>query len=431
MNNLSFLVKDAFIYGGAIFINAVFMLLTIPVLTKNLSINEYGIVDLFLTFLTFLVILFVFGQDSAVARFFYEYKSRRKRKKIISESLYFQILFVVFFLPLVYFLLLFYLDEDITLLLLIILQIPFFMLINFSQNILKWTFQKGKFIIISVGSSFIVLLGLILGFYFFEFSIREVFYVYLVSRIIFGLLGLFFVRKWLCKIYRFTIIKELIKYAYPFGIISLITIGLPFAERVIVLDSLSTYELGLYSIALKLTFFVALPIQAFQTAWGPFVYSNFKNEQMYTLFNRVFKLYSIGLFILLLTLDFMTERFILILSSEEYIGASVIVFSLALSVVILAIGNILELGIDFSKKSYLKLYGFIISLIISLLTSYLLINTYGFNYAGIGLVIGSICKVGIDLFFAYKVYKIRWDILPILLLFITIVLFKFFVLGSD
>lgn len=97
MTSLRFLFKDSVIYGGAIIINAIFMLLTIPILTKNLTVNEYGIVDLFLTLLTFLVIIFVFGQDSSVARFFYEYKSIRKKKKIISESLYFQLLVTILF----------------------------------------------------------------------------------------------------------------------------------------------------------------------------------------------------------------------------------------------------------------------------------------------------------------------------------------------
>ena len=60
MTSLRFLFKDSVIYGGAIIINAIFMLLTIPILTKNLTVNEYGIVDLFLTLLTFLVIIGVF-----------------------------------------------------------------------------------------------------------------------------------------------------------------------------------------------------------------------------------------------------------------------------------------------------------------------------------------------------------------------------------
>ncbi|MDN5076930.1 oligosaccharide flippase family protein [Aliarcobacter butzleri] len=430
MTSLRFLFKDSVIYGGAIIINAIFMLLTIPILTKNLTVNEYGIVDLFLTLLTFLVIIFVFGQDSSVARFFYEYKSIRKKKKIISESLYFQLLVTILFLPIVYFLLRVNFEDNNNLILLIILQIPFFILINFSQNILKWTFQKSKFIIISVGSSFVILVGLILAFYFFEFTIYVVFYIYFISRIVFGLLGLFFVRKWLCKVYKFTMIKDLVKYGYPFGIISLITAGLPFAERVIVLNSLSAYELGLYSMALKLTFFISLPIQAFQTAWGPFVYSNFKNEQMYGLFNYVFKIYCIILLLLLLLLDFMKKYIISILSSQDYLEASSIVFFLALSIVILAIGNILELGIDFSKKSYLKLYGFIFSFIISLSSSYFLINNYGFNYAGVGLVIGSICKVIIDSFLAYKVHIIRWRLKQIFIIFFIIISFKFFIIGT-
>lgn len=66
MNKLKFIVKDTFIYGGTI---ALIMLMTIPLLTNNFSVDEYGLIDLYLTLITILVILFVFAQDSSIARF--------------------------------------------------------------------------------------------------------------------------------------------------------------------------------------------------------------------------------------------------------------------------------------------------------------------------------------------------------------------------
>ena len=133
MNKLKFIVKDIFIYGGTIALNSLIMLMTIPLLTNNFSVDEYGLIDLYLTLITILVILFVFAQDSSIARFFYEFNSNRRKKKLISESFYFQnILYLVFF-PIIYFVVISYFEQvDKKLLLLILLQVPFFILLNFS-----------------------------------------------------------------------------------------------------------------------------------------------------------------------------------------------------------------------------------------------------------------------------------------------------------
>lgn len=118
---------------------------------------------------------------------------------------------------------------------------------------------------------------------------------------------------------------------------------------------------------------------------------------------------ALFLLILLVLVLIFSKELVYLLSSEEYIESTKILFTLCLSPVILAIGSILEAGIDLSKKSYLKYYGFISSALIGIFLTYLIIKYFGFYYAGWGVLIGNICKVLIDYTLARKVYNIIWN----------------------
>ena len=57
---------------------------------------------LFLTLSGFITILLIFGQDSAVARFFYDTGKIKIRKEIISQSFQIQILVSLIVLPILF-----------------------------------------------------------------------------------------------------------------------------------------------------------------------------------------------------------------------------------------------------------------------------------------------------------------------------------------
>lgn len=81
---LSFLLKDSALYGGAAAISKSFSIITFPLLARHFSIADYGIIDFFGVLASFIGILVIFGQDSAVARFFFEYEDKDKRQQLIS-----------------------------------------------------------------------------------------------------------------------------------------------------------------------------------------------------------------------------------------------------------------------------------------------------------------------------------------------------------
>ncbi len=200
---LAFLLKDSAIYGGAAAISQAFALITFPLLARHLTVEQYGVLDYFLVLGTLLGTFFIFGQDSAVARYFYEYEDNYDRQKLISESIVFQLGGLAVFLP-IFFLVSdwltgFMIDttERAQLFKIVLLQLPFILIINFTRNLLKWTFDRSHFLIMSLGFTLVQASLLVVAVLVFEVGVKEVLVVNLVACIIFGLLGLFFVRKWL------------------------------------------------------------------------------------------------------------------------------------------------------------------------------------------------------------------------------------------
>ena len=282
---LRFLARDTATYGLGGALNRLTTLITFPLLARHFSVEEYGTIDLLNTSVVLLVTLLVFGQDSGVARFFYEDTATSSRRQVVSQSLALQAAILAATLPVLW------LNakpiaawmstgpDGENVVKLMILQAPFFLLINFSQNLLKWTFKRWHFLLISVGSSVVTMLGLVIGITLPGFGIVEVFAVYLVTRAIFGLIGLWFIRDWLARPSGFECLKQMMPFAIPFGVICVIGAVLPVLERGMVQSLLGPQELGLYAAGAKVAMLIALPINAFEIALGAVLLVHFQGKR--------------------------------------------------------------------------------------------------------------------------------------------------------
>ena len=163
---------------------------------------EYGTLDLFLTLSGFITILIVFGQDSAVARFFYDTEKIKIRKEIISQSFQIQILVSLIVLPILfilsdYFKVMFKIEDFNIYFNIILITIPCMVFINFSQNILKWTFSRNLFLFLTVGFSFFQAIFLLCALFYFQLNVTTALLINLFNNIIFSITGIVFVRKWI------------------------------------------------------------------------------------------------------------------------------------------------------------------------------------------------------------------------------------------
>lgn len=293
-HRLKFLARDSLLYGGAAAVSKAFALITFPLLARYFSVLDYGTIDYFSVVAALLAVLFIFGQDSAVARFFYEYSGERERRQLISQSLVVQLAGLVAILPVLWMAAgrlsgLLAVSADAELLLkLVLLQVPFLLLINFSKNLLKWTFARTRFLLLSLGATAANLVLLLFAVLVLKIGVAGVFVVFLVVQGTFGLLGLVMIRRWLVVPSGFMYLRQLVPFAVPFGIIGCSAALVPALERGVVSDLLGTHELGLYAAGTKVAMLMAMLVTAFQTAWGPFSLAIYREEgakRWFTLYN--------------------------------------------------------------------------------------------------------------------------------------------------
>lgn len=419
---LAFLLRDSGIYGLAAALSKAVSLITFPVLAKTLTVEEFGAFDYLLILASLFTTIFVFGQDSAVARYFYEYEDKDCRQQLISQSLSFQLLVLLLFLPVILFLTaqitngISTIDEVKEAFAIVVLQLPFLLIINFSQNLLKWTFQRAKFLILSIGFAISHASVLVTVIVFFQAGILEAMLVGLVTGMLFGTLGLFFVREWLARPRGIGLLIEMLPFAIPYGVICVAAAFVPSLERSITASMLGAEALGIYAVAAKLAMLIALITSAFQTAWGPFSLSIYKQPYAGYTFNCVFKIISIVMCVICLFLALLAQPLITVLATERYLMAKVIVFPLAMGLGIQAMSWITEVGIGISKRSYLAIYPYMASILVTYICMNLLVPVLGLIGVGLSVLLSYVFRAIMASWLAQRVYPICWQYLPVVVL---------------
>lgn len=416
---LGFLLKDSVLYGGAAAIGKAFALITFPLLARHFSVADYGVLDYYLVLASLLVIFFIFGQDSAVARFFYEHEETTARCQLITQSLVFQVAGLAVLMPLLWLsadrlsTALIATPNSVLLFKIVLLQLPFLLLINFSQNLLKWTFARKRFLTMSLGFAVVQAAQLVIAVSVFDVGIPGVLIVSLITNTVFGALGLFFVWQWIARPVGFQYLREMLPFAIPFGMICVVAAFSPTLERTLIATLLGPEQLGLYAAATKIAMLIGLLTSAFQTAWGPFSLSLYKQDNAGQTYNWVLKLFVLGMCGAALVLTLFAQPLIHILATDRYNGAAIVVFPLAMALVIQATSWITEIGISISKRSYLSLYGYAVAVVATFGSILLLVPYLDFLGVGLGVLIGNASRAFVSSWLAQQAHPLPWNYAPV------------------
>ena len=419
---LAFLLQDSVMYGGAAAISKAFSLVTFPLLARHFSVADYGVLDYFMVLGSLLAILFVFGQDSAVARFFYESEDATQRRQVISQSLAFQWAGVVLCVPLLWWFapsltpwLITGTDRD-ALLRIVLLQVPFLLLINFSQNLLKWTFARAQFLAMTLGATIVQMTLLVVGIQWFELGIAGVLWLSWITHVVFAVLGLWFVRDWLAWPRDWWHLRQMLPFALPLGLICVVGAFSPTLERSLTDSLLGPESLGLYAAAAKVAMLIGLLVSSFQTAWGPFSLSLYKQADAGQTYNGVLQLFAMGACVVALVIAGLAQPLLRVLAGARYEGAAWVVFPLVMSLAVQATSWITEIGIGISKRSYLSLYAYAALLVVTLVSISVLGPRFGLVGVGVGVLLGQTIKGIVASALAQRAYPLPWSYGPVLFL---------------
>ncbi len=245
------------------------------------------------------------------------------------------------------------------------------------------------------------------------------FWLFLFSRIIFATIGIYFCRKWVGLPRGLKHIPSLLQFGVPYGVICTIGAFMPALDRAFIGRFLTMDSLGLYAAGYKVALLINLPVQAFQTAWGPFCFSLFKEDNAAETYQHVFIYFTAIVCFAILIISCLAEPLLIILASARYSAAASIVFPLILGVGIQAIGWIPSIGIDLSKKAHLNLYSYIPSLIMTGIAIVLLIKPFGIVGVAYGVCLGLLLRTIFQVVLAGKSYHLRFSMKKPLLIIVV------------
>lgn len=415
-SRLKFLLTDTIIYGVANAISKLALLIALPIMTRYFTISDYGKIDAITFFANLLLVFFVFGQDSSLIRFYYEFEKLEDKKKVISNSFIIQLTIAILFTPILIFfsrdISIFYLEErDYRwVVVLVVLQLPFSLLISLASNVLRIESRKYSFLAINLGSTISYILAIVIGIVYFKISIGDVFILFFISKIIFGVLAFLMIKNWLAFKLDKKILKDLVKFGVPFAVICLIGASLPNLDRYFIIKYLDNAFLGMYAVGYKVAMILQLPIYAFEVAWVPFYMSMYRDEDSPKTYQLISKVYSAFLLTCVTGLALSDNLLVSLIASSKYEKSSMVLIPIGFGLIVKSIGGILGIGVELSKKSYLKVISYTSGLVTSILVTIFLIEEYRTFGVALGFLAGYCVNVTISTYLALRNYNLTFDI---------------------
>jgi O-antigen/teichoic acid export membrane protein len=353
------LTGESLIYGlGQVSGRAVQFLL-VPILTRALARDVYGVADLVLAYSQFVVLVLVFGMDGALVRFFYQEPDRQARRRMVSTSLWFR-LGVSIAISLLLALLADTLAPNLIgsaayrkYLLIGALTLPFTLLSLFANDVLRVTFQPWKFIVLNVVQTLITGLASLDLVLHRHLGVAGVLYGKLAGDAAASFLGLLLARKSLTFAFDGSVLRRMLAFGLPLVPASFAYGIVGSADRFFLRRARGLAEVGTYAVAVKFFAVAMMAVSAFSLAFFPFAHARAQQPDAPRLFARVLSLYVVTASLAALLLGMLAPEAVAVLAPPEYRAAARPALLLAFAAVAYGAYYVACLGIQLSLRTSL------------------------------------------------------------------------------
>lgn len=350
---------ESLVYGlGQVSGRAVNLLL-VPILTRVLLRQQYGVSELVTGYSASVLLVLVFGLDGALARFFYQQPDRGTRVRMTSSSFAFRLATGA--------------TVSLTLALLAgplaahfmggavyakylrigALTLPFTLVVLWCNDLLRVTFQPWKFITLNVSQTVLVG-GLTLYFVLARgLGVAGVLYGKLAGDTLAALLGVGLSRHHLRPRFDGALLRQMLGYGLPLVPVAFAYGVIGSVDRWALQHFASLDEVGTYALALKFFAVVTMGVSAFQLAFMPFAFARAQDPDSPRLYARV-----LGLYVAIgtggaLACGLLAPLGIRVLATHDYAAAARPALWLAFAAVAQGAYYVCALGINLSLRNAL------------------------------------------------------------------------------
>jgi len=366
-------------YMTATFFTKALGFISVPVFTRLLTPDEYGILAIFNSIISISTILLGLNFHGAVNRYYHE------KEKKFGEFISSNILFLFFFNIISFYLINLFKNEisnliniDVDVFIIAVIVAIFNIPINMFLSYLQTSKQSDKYSFLSVSKSLLILIISIVWVYLLSEQryFGKIYGNLVVSGVIFISAIIYFIKLGKPK-FKFKYVKYSLIFGIPLIPHALSGFILSYFDRIAINQLTGSLDTGLYSFAYNVGAIMNVVVMAMNKAWVPMFYDNLKNEN-YIKINDMAKNYAKYIFFTAITLVLFSKELVMILADEKYYSALKIVPIIILSYIFVFLYTIFANYSFYLKKTGLISLSTLLAGLINIVLNYLLIPKFGF-----------------------------------------------------
>lgn len=429
---MSTIIKNTFIYTIGRMLPQVTGFILLPLYTKYLPPAEYGIVESMLGLGMVLTIFFSMATERSMFRLYHDYTSLWKKKIFIGNIS----VLIVLLSSLILFIL-FLLKDYVAQIYLSISFSPYYVYAIINAYVMAFAFipqtlyqvqeKAFNFLIITV-LSFVI--GICLTLYFVVFLNEGgagLLKGKMLGNIIMVPIYIYIAYKNSVFIISKKVIKNILSFSLPMIPTLLTAWVLNMSNRIFIERYFTLEEVGLFSMAFKISSLVGILLGAVFTAYNPVFYRLANNKDQVNSKQKIGELNNVILLIIILVcfgLSFFSKELVYFFLDEKYFDSYYVIPIIIFSFLFIQIAAFYNLMIYQSKKSIAIMTISIIGALFSVLFNFLLVPEFGIYGAAWTAVLSSALLLLLKIKYAIKNFyvKINYKLYAVLLMFLPLVI---------
>lgn len=408
------IIKNSSIYLGSSIINKMIPFLLLPIMTKYLSPEEYGILSIYLILISFYSAFIGMAIQTNISKNFFKL-SKENLSLLVGNILIILTTTFIICLILTYFITFFF-DNVFSIPSKWILAIPFIsvmMMINeINTTILRNEQRVYMFGLFEISNTLIKMSLTVLFLVVFSLSWYSQVIGTLIGTIVFFFIGLLYMKKrdYISMDFNKEKIKSILNISLPLIPHVLGGIVIAMSDRLFIEKMVSLEAVGIYSVGYMFGMVVMLFSDAFIKAWGPWFYKNLKNptDEKKRKIVKYSYIYIIGIFVLAVLISLVAELIVPYFVDEKFYNAKEFILWIALGYAVHGVYKIFfPYLVHISRTSFLA-FSTLTAAIINLLLNYFFIKYYGAIGAAYSTIVSFSVSAILVFWYQNKNYYMPW-----------------------
>lgn len=416
MSKIKQLFGDTLVYGLSSVITRFINLLLLPLYTKILTPEDYGVLNIINTTFSLTWLIALMALDSAFYVYFHDKKDSQFRNSLIATWFWAQItisaLFALSFFIFggVFSKIFFGVDvyrPEFNL-------IALLLIVNLAPNIIwNWfrSLRRVRSTAIFTLIQSVLIIGLnILFIAFLRWGIKGFFWAQIIGGFVMSIAALYILRNAIKpSLFKRDLLKRMLHYSLPLIPTALAAWGLSSAGGYFVQAFKGKTEVGLYQTGVTISGIMAFVVSAFTQAWGPFAISLKDEDGIKDFYAKIFIYYVSITGLLVTAVAIFTPEILQLITQPNYYGAHWVASILVFYPVLTGLNYVASIGMNIQKNMRQFALASVIGSAINIVLYIIGAKYLGKEGCALASVISNAGIVAYVFFAAQKIYYIPFN----------------------